>query len=45
MTITTTIDGGDGGSLTATRDLKLSFDNSGKGKIVKNTIKYETEKE
>ncbi len=42
VTVTTTIDGGDGGSLTATRDLKLSFDKSGKAKIVKNTIKYET---
>ena len=45
VTITTTIDGADGGSLTATRDLKLSFDKSGKATITKNTIKYETEKE
>jgi len=45
VSITTMIDGGDAGSITATRNVKLTFDKSGKGKIVKNTIKYETEKE
>jgi len=45
VSITTTIDGGDAGAISATRNVKLSFDKSGKGNIVKNTIKYETEKE
>jgi len=43
LSITTSIDGGDGGTITATRYLKLTFDKSGNAKITKNTIKYETE--
>ena len=45
VSITTMIDGGDAGSMSATRNVKLSFDKSGEGKIVKNTIEYEAEKE
>lgn len=41
--VSTMIDGGDGGALSATRYLKLVFDKSGHAKITKNTIEYETE--
>lgn len=45
VSITNSIDGGDSGSITATRSLKLTFDKSGNVKITKNTIKYETSDE
>lgn len=45
VTIDTMIDGGDGGSINATRTVVLSFDRAGKARIVKSTIKYETEKD
>ena len=42
MTIDTMIDGGDDGSFTATRTVVLGFDR-GKARILKSTIKFETE--
>jgi hypothetical protein len=42
--IVTTVDGGDGGSITATRTVVLSF-GPAKAKIMKSTIKYEMEKD
>jgi hypothetical protein len=36
---------GNEGSVTATRTVVLGFDRSGKARILKSTIKYETEKE
>ena len=45
VTIDTMIDGGDGGSINATRTVVLRFDRAGKARIVKSTIKYETEKD
>jgi hypothetical protein len=41
VTIDTTLDGA-GSSITATRTVVLRFDQAGKAKIVKSTIKYET---
>ena len=43
VTIDTMIDGGDDGSITATRRVVLGFDRSGKARILKSTIKFETE--
>jgi hypothetical protein len=40
VTIDTMIDGGDGGSLTATRTVMLAFDAAGRARIVKSTIRY-----
>jgi len=34
---------GEGSSITATRTVVLGFDRAGKARIVKSTIKYETE--
>ena len=45
VSIDTMIDGGDGGSITATRTVVLGFDRSGKARILKSTIKFETETE
>jgi hypothetical protein len=48
VTITTMVDGevgGEGGSITATRTVVLGFDRVGKPKIVKSTIRYETDKD
>jgi len=45
VTIDTMIDGGDDGSLSATRTVVLGFDKSGKARIVKSTIKYAAEKD
>ncbi len=45
VSVTTMIDGGDGGALTATRNLRLTFDKSGNARITKNTIEYKTEKD
>jgi hypothetical protein len=45
VTIETMIDGGDGGSIDATRTVVLKFDKGGKVRIAKSTIKYETEDE
>jgi hypothetical protein len=42
VTIDTMIDG-EGSSITATRTIVLGFDRAGKARIVKSTIKYETE--
>jgi len=42
VTIDTMIDGA-GSSITATRTIVLGFDRAGKPRIVKSTIKYETE--
>ena len=42
VTITTMIDG-DGSTITATRTVVLGFDRAAKAKIVRSTIKYETE--
>jgi hypothetical protein len=42
VTIDTMIDG-EGSSITATRTVVLGFDRAGKARIVKSTIKYETE--
>jgi len=36
---------GEGSSITATRSVVVGFDRTGKGRIVKSTIKYETETE
>lgn len=44
VTVTNSIDG-NGTTITATRNLKLTFDKSGNAKITNNTIKYETEKD
>jgi hypothetical protein len=44
-TITTAIDGGEDGSITATRTVVLGFVGSGKARIIKSTIKYETAKD
>jgi hypothetical protein len=41
VTVDTMIDG-EGGSITATRAVVLGFDQAGKARIVKSTIKYET---
>jgi len=43
VSIDTMIDGGDGGSITATRTVVLGFDRAGKATILKSTIKFETE--
>ena len=43
VSIVTMIDGGDGGSITATRTVVLGFDRAGKATILKSTIKFETE--
>ena len=43
VTIDTMIDGGDDGSITATRTVVPGFDRSGKARILKSTIKFETE--
>jgi hypothetical protein len=45
VNIDTMIDGGDDGSLRATRTVVLGFDKSGKARIVKSTIKYAAEKD
>jgi hypothetical protein len=45
VNIDTMIDGGDDGSLSATRTVVLGFDKSGKARIVKSTIKYAAEKD
>ena len=45
VTITTMIDGGDGGSITATRTVVLGFDRANKATILKSTIKFETEEQ
>jgi hypothetical protein len=45
VTIDTMIDGGDGGSITATRTVVLGFDQASKAKIMKSAIKYKTETE
>jgi hypothetical protein len=42
VTVTTRIDGGEAGSITATREVKLIFDKSGKPKSSKSRIEYET---
>ena len=42
VTVETMIDG-DGRSITATRTVVLGFDRADKARIVKSTIKYETE--
>jgi hypothetical protein len=42
VSIVTMIDGGDGGSITAARTVVLGFDRTGKARIAKSTIKYET---
>ncbi len=42
VSIDTMIDG-DGGSITATRTVVLGFDRAGRARIVRSTIKYETE--
>jgi hypothetical protein len=44
VSVTTMIDGEDG-SITAERTVVLGFDRSGKARIVKSTIKYETAKD
>ncbi|HST31560.1 MAG TPA: hypothetical protein VLK27_12065 [Chthoniobacterales bacterium] len=44
LSIVTTIDGAST-SITATRDLTLTFDKSGKAKIARSTIKYETDED
>ena len=43
VSIDTMIDGGDGGSITATRTVVLGFDRAGKATILNSTIKFETE--
>ena len=43
MTIDTMIDGGDDGSFPATRTVVLGFDRCVKARILKSTIKFETE--
>ena len=43
MTIDTMIDGGNDGSFTATRTVVLGFDRCVKARILKSTIKFETE--
>jgi len=43
VTIDTMIDGGNDGSFTATRTVVLGFDRSDKARILKSTIKFETE--
>ena len=44
VSVTTTIDGGDDGALSATRNFRLTFDKSGHAKLTRNTIKYETQR-
>ena len=44
MTVDTMIDG-EGSSITATRTVVLDFDQAGKARIVKSTIKYETKRD
>jgi hypothetical protein len=44
VTIDTMTDGGDGGSILATRTVVLGFDPARTAKIVKSTIKYKTER-
>jgi hypothetical protein len=40
VTIVTMVDGGDGGSITATRTVEIGFDSAGHAKITKSSIKY-----
>jgi hypothetical protein len=45
VTIDTMIDGGDGGSITATRTVVLAFDRDGKARITKSAIRYKAERD
>jgi Tol biopolymer transport system component len=45
VSVTTTIDSAEAGSITAERTVVVGFNRSGKARIVKSTIKYETAKD